>query len=72
MPTMAVIPDIHGQKTFVVRNGKAEPVLIETGIRNDSMVEVLKGLKEGDTVATEGIMVLKPGVQVKILGNKKH
>jgi membrane fusion protein (multidrug efflux system) len=70
MPTMAVIPDIHGQKTFVVRNGKAESVLIETGIRNDTMVEVLKGLKAGDTVATEGIMALKPGVQVKILGRK--
>ena len=73
MPTMAVIPDIHGQKTYVVRNGKAVSVIIETGIRNDTTVEVLKGLKAGDTVATEGIMALKPNVQVKIQGlkNKK-
>ncbi|HTA62050.1 MAG TPA: efflux RND transporter periplasmic adaptor subunit [Bacteroidia bacterium] len=71
MPTMAVIPDLHGQKTYIVRNGKAVSVLIETGIRNDTSVEVLKGLKEGDTVATEGIMALKPNVQVKIQGHKK-
>jgi membrane fusion protein (multidrug efflux system) len=71
MPTMAVIPDIHGQKTYVVRNGKATSVLIETGIRNDTSVEVLKGLKQGDTVATEGIMALKPNVQVKIQGHIK-
>jgi membrane fusion protein (multidrug efflux system) len=71
IPTMAVIPDLHGQKTFVVRNGKAMPVQIETGIRNDTTIEVLKGLKAGDTVATEGIMALKPNVQVKIQGIKK-
>ena len=72
MPTMAVIPDLHGQKTYVVHNGKAVSVLIETGIRNDTSVEVLKGLKQGDTVATEGIMALKPNVQVKIQGKIKQ
>ncbi len=73
IPTMAVIPDLHGQKTFVVRDGKAVSVQIETGIRNDTTIEVLKGLKVGDTIATEGIMALKPNVQVKIQGikNKK-
>jgi len=72
MPTMAVIPDLHGQKTFVVHNGKAVSVLIETGVRNDTSVEVLKGLNPGDTVATEGIMSLKPNVQVKIQGKIKQ
>ncbi len=73
IPTMAVIPDLHGQKTFVIRDGKAISVQIETGIRNDTTIEVLKGLKAGDTIATEGIMALKPNVQVKIQGikNKK-
>ena len=70
IPTMAVIPDLHGQKTFVVRDGKAVAIQIETGIRNDTTVEILKGLKAGDTVATEGIMALKPNVQVKIQGIK--
>ncbi len=72
MPTMAVIPDLHGQKTYVIRNGKAVSVMIETGIRNDTTIEVTKGLKAGDTVATEGIMALKPGVQVKIQEHIKN
>ncbi|MEO8760508.1 MAG: efflux RND transporter periplasmic adaptor subunit [Bacteroidia bacterium] len=72
MPTMAVIPDLHGQKTYVIRDGKAVSVQIETGIRNDTTIEVTKGLKAGDTVATEGIMALKPGVQVKIQGHIKN
>jgi len=68
---MAVIPDLRGQKTYVVHNGKADLVLIETGVRTDSTVEVLKGLTSGDTVVTAGIMGLKPGMQVKIQNAKK-
>jgi membrane fusion protein (multidrug efflux system) len=71
IPTMAVIPDIRGEKTFVVRGGKATQVYIETGVRTDSTVEVVKGLKQGDTVVTGGIMSLKPGAPVKLLRTKK-
>ncbi|MGZ3866718.1 MAG: efflux RND transporter periplasmic adaptor subunit [Bacteroidia bacterium] len=71
IPTMAVIPDLRGQKTFVVKNGKAEPVKIETGVRTDSTVQVISGLTSGDTVVTGGILSLKPGVPVKIQGQKK-
>ena len=71
IPSMAVIPDLRGQKTYVVHNGKADLVLIETGVRTDSTVEVIKGLTSGDTVVTAGIMGLKPGMQVKIQNAKK-
>lgn len=71
IPTMAVIPDLRGQKTFVVKNGKAEPVKIETGVRTDSTIEVISGLQSGDTVVTGGILSLKPGAPVKIQGQKK-
>ncbi|MGZ3863653.1 MAG: efflux RND transporter periplasmic adaptor subunit [Bacteroidia bacterium] len=71
IPTMAVIPDLRGQKSFVVKNGKAEPVKIETGVRTDSTIEVISGLQSGDTVITGGILSLKPGVPVKIQGQKK-
>lgn len=69
--SMAVIPDLRGQKVFVVRGGKADPVKIETGSRTDTTVEVIKGLNPGDTVVTTGLMSLKPGVPVKIMGAKK-
>ena len=70
IPSMAVIPDLRGQKTYVVHGGKAELIKIETGVRTDSTIEVIKGLNEGDTIITSGIMGLKPGMQVKILKGK--
>jgi membrane fusion protein (multidrug efflux system) len=72
IPTMAVIPDLRGQKVYIVKNGKAEPVKIETGLRNDSTIEVTQGLQSGDTVITGGILSLKPGALVKIQGQKKN
>ncbi|HWY37868.1 MAG TPA: efflux RND transporter periplasmic adaptor subunit [Bacteroidia bacterium] len=72
VPTMAVIPDLRGQKTYVVRNGKAEMITIETGSRTDATIEVTKGLKNGDTLVTGGILSLKNGSPVKIQGLKKE
>lgn len=71
IPTMAVIPELRGQKAYVVKDGKAVSVPITIGIRTDTTVEVLSGLKAGDTVAVSGIMGLKPGVSVKIQQAKK-
>lgn len=71
IPTMAVIPELRGQKVFVVKKGKAESVNIETGSRTDTTVEVIKGLNVGDTVVTTGLMSVKAGGPVKIMGAKK-
>lgn len=71
VPTEAVIPELKGKKVFVSKSGKAVPVTIETGIRNDAAIEVLHGLSEGDTVITTGIMSLKPDAPVKIVSFKQ-
>lgn len=68
IPSEALIPDIKGQKVFVFRNGKAQPVQVETGIRTDQDVQLTSGISEGDTIITTGILQLKPGVPVKISG----
>lgn len=71
IPTEALIPELKGIKVFVNRGGKAVPSKVETGTRTDAKIEVLSGLKEGDTVITTGIMSLKPNAPVKIIGFKK-
>lgn len=71
IPTEAVIPDLKGKKVFVCKNGKAMPVKVETGMRNDSKIEITNGLNPGDTVITTGIMSLKPEMSVKIIQVKK-
>ncbi|MHB8262024.1 MAG: efflux RND transporter periplasmic adaptor subunit [Bacteroidia bacterium] len=66
VPSMAVIASLRGQTTYLIKNGKANLIPISVGIRTDSSVEVLTGLKVGDTIATSGIMALKQGIAVKI------
>jgi membrane fusion protein, multidrug efflux system len=66
VPTEAVIPEQAGKKVYVVSNGKAKEVFIETGIRTANSLEVLSGLKAGDTLLTTGILQLRPGIDVEI------
>jgi membrane fusion protein (multidrug efflux system) len=65
VPTEVVIPQLQGQKLFVMRGGKAESVEIETGIRTETMVQVTRGLAAGDTVITTALLALKDGAVVK-------
>lgn len=67
VPTEAVIPELKGKKVFVVRSGKAMPVSVVTGLRNDAQIQITEGLKAGDTVITTGIMSLKPEAPVKLV-----
>ncbi len=57
------------QGVFVVREGKAEFLPVETGITGTTDIEVLNGLKPGDEIVTGSYKVLRtmrPGVSVKI------
>jgi HlyD family secretion protein len=57
------------QGVFVVRNGKAEFVKVETGIMGATSTEVTSGLKEGDEIVTGSYKVLrtlKNGASVKV------
>ena len=66
VPTEALIPIQNGKKIFVMENGKAKEVEVETGARTDSEVRVLSGIKVGDTILTSGVMSLRDGTPVKV------
>jgi len=66
VPTEAVIPEQSGKKVFILENGKAKEARVETGIRTEHSLEVLSGLKVGDTLLTTGILQLRPGLGIKI------
>lgn len=70
VPTQAVVPVLKGKQLYCVHNGMADTVTITTGIRNDTAVQVLSGLRAGDTVITTGLMQLRPGNAVKIIPGK--
>ena len=66
VPTQAIIPELSNKKVFCYRNGKAEPVIVETGIRQERYIQVVKGLSPGDTVITTGLLQIKPGASVTL------
>lgn len=66
IPNEAIIPIQNGKKVFIVENGKAKEVIIETGNRNEKEILVTSGLKIGDTLITSGIMAVKPGADVNV------
>ena len=66
VPSEAVVSEMGIDKVFLYKSGKAVPVEIINGMRNESRVQVLQGLVKGDTVITTGTMQLRTGQSVNI------
>jgi membrane fusion protein (multidrug efflux system) len=65
IPTQAIVPILKGQKVFISKNGLAEERKVETGVRSDSKIQILKGLEMGDTLIISGLLQVKPGSKLK-------
>jgi membrane fusion protein (multidrug efflux system) len=66
------IPDTsvmyEGSKKFIykiIENNMIKKIEIETGVRNQGNLEVLKGLIQGDKIIAEGLTKVRPGIKVK-------
>jgi RND family efflux transporter MFP subunit len=68
VPQTAVLEDSY---VFVVEAGKAVRKNVALGIQNTTMVEILSGLAEGETVVVEGNFGLEEGAPVQILEEVK-
>jgi len=68
LPEQALVPEADRQFVFVVADGKVAKTEITLGRRRPGEVEVLKGLKEGDVVVTEGTQKLVDGTKVRLPG----
>lgn len=66
VPTEALIPELQGQKVFVYKSGLAQPQLVETGIRNETKVQITSGLSSADTLIASGTLQLRPGLPVRL------
>jgi multidrug efflux system membrane fusion protein len=67
IPQTAIRPSERGFLSFVVENGQAVERVVTLGMRTtDGRVEVLQGLKAGETLVIRGGEALRSGVPVKI------
>lgn len=71
IPEGAIQASERGFVTYVVENGTAKLRPIQQGLRTGTgVVEILSGLKAGETVVTEGSDRLADGIPVEVVGGE--
>lgn len=66
IPTQAVLPQIRNKQVILYKKDSALFSVVETGIRDSVYVQILSGIKAGDTVVTTGLMAIRPNAKIKI------
>lgn len=66
VPTISVIPGFEGQTVFVYRSGQVVVEKVESGIRTDEAVQIIRGVAPGDTVLTTGLLQARQGMSVDL------
>ncbi|HEX6431033.1 MAG TPA: efflux RND transporter periplasmic adaptor subunit [Niastella sp.] len=66
VPSQAVIPQARNKRVIVYKGGKPDFAVVTTGIRDSSYVQVLDGVKEGDTVITTALLTIRPESKIKL------
>ena len=64
IPSQAIVPSPRGQGVYLIENGKAKLQPVEIGTRTDDQVQILRGVKEGDVIATTNQLRIRPGLEV--------
>ncbi|WP_295720746.1 efflux RND transporter periplasmic adaptor subunit [Mucilaginibacter sp.] len=67
LPTQAVIPDLKSSLVYVYQNGMAITRAVKTDLRTDTKIQVIDGLKPGDSVVISGLIQMRPKVPLKII-----
>jgi membrane fusion protein (multidrug efflux system) len=71
IPSQAVIPQARNKQVIVVRKDSAEFMVVETGLRDSAYIQIIRGLKAGDTVVTTGLMSIRPNAKIRIASLKR-
>jgi membrane fusion protein (multidrug efflux system) len=66
IPTEALIPELQGQKVYLLKGGKAIPSTVKTGIRQSRQIQVTEGVSEQDSIIVTGLLQVKDSAAVKV------
>ena len=66
IPSNCIIPESTVKKVVVVKDGIGQLVEVETGERNEGLIQIVKGLSVGDSIAVSGVLFVKPNSPVKV------
>jgi RND family efflux transporter MFP subunit len=66
VPEESVVLRPAGKVVYVVKEGRVAQRTVETGLKQDGLQEVLKGLSPGEVIATDGAGFLSDGAAVTL------
>jgi len=66
VPAQAIVPDLEGQKVYLYRAGFAEEARVDIGLRTAAKIQIVRGIRPGDTVLTSGLLQVVPGTPVRL------
>jgi multidrug efflux pump subunit AcrA (membrane-fusion protein) len=64
VPQRAVAPAAGLSKVFVIENGAVVERIVKTGASDGDLIEIVEGVKDGETVATSNLDKLRTGTAV--------
>jgi len=70
VPEHAVVLRPAGKVVYLVANGRATQRAVETGLKQDGLQEIVKGLQPGEVIATDGAGFLSDGAAVTLAASK--
>ena len=65
LPSQGLGADARGPSVVLLRGGKAVPCPVVVGRRTAEAVEIVQGIKAGDTVLCNGSVPVKPGAAIR-------
>jgi membrane fusion protein (multidrug efflux system) len=71
VPTNCIIPNDINKQLILIKNGKADFVDVETGIRDSANVEIIRGVNPGDTIVVTGVLFARDKNPVKVRSVKE-
>jgi cobalt-zinc-cadmium efflux system membrane fusion protein len=67
LPKEAILDDGDNRIVFIAKSGKYYPQIVELGASEDSFIEIIRGIREGEEVVTTGNFQLKSKLYDEIL-----
>jgi RND family efflux transporter MFP subunit len=72
VPEQAVILRPAGKVVYVVEGSRVSQRIVETGLRQDGLQEIVKGLAGGEVIATDGAGFLSDGAAILLADADKE
>ena len=66
VPSQAILPQARGKKVVLYRDGIAVFADVQTGVRDSANVEIISGVRVGDTIVTTGLIGIRPDAKIKL------